>query len=107
MNCNNSNNLVVPLGFCRVHDNIYRSSYPSTKSLPFISTLGLKSMICLTPSDIKKELRDYCEKVFIFHHHHQHHHHHHHQQQQQQHYHRHHQHQQQHYYHHPNTNTVV
>lgn len=59
----NNNNFVVPLGFCRVHDNIYRSSYPSTKSLPFISTLGLKSIICLTPSDIKKELRDYCEKV--------------------------------------------
>ena len=62
---NNSNNLIVPLGFCKIHDSVYRSSYPATKSLPFISTLGLKSIICLTPSELKKELRDYCEKNSI------------------------------------------
>ena len=63
MSNNINNNLIAPLGFCHVHDNVYRSSYPATKSLSFISTLGLKSMVCLTPSDIKKDLREYCEKV--------------------------------------------
>ena len=61
-NSSNNNNFIVPLGFCKIYDNVYRSSYPATKSLPFITTLGLKSIICLTPSELKKELRDYCEK---------------------------------------------
>lgn len=61
----NNDSLIVPLGFCKIYDNVYRSSYPATKSLPFIATLGLKSIICLTPSELKKELRDYCEKNSI------------------------------------------
>lgn len=66
--------LVVPLGFSRVScgptggdgnlpsGEIYRSSYPATQTLPFIKSLGLKTMICLTPSDIKQGLRDFARE---------------------------------------------
>ena len=53
--------IVPPIVFARVGPGIYRSAYPATKSLHFIDTLHLKSMVALIdkPNDIKKELREY------------------------------------------------
>lgn len=53
---------IPPLSFSIVEDNIYRSSYPSNKTLPFLKTLNLRSLICLYPSDIRQDLRDFASK---------------------------------------------
>lgn len=55
----NAIKLHPPLGFARVSTGIFRSAYPSSKTLPFIDTLQLRSMICLMPHDLRQELRDY------------------------------------------------
>jgi len=54
--------ILPPIVFARVGPGIYRSAYPASKSLPFIDSLHLKSMVSLLdkPSEVKKELRDYC-----------------------------------------------
>ena len=54
--------ILPPIVFARVVPGIYRSAYPASKSLPFIDSLHLKSMVSLLdkPSEVKKELRDYC-----------------------------------------------
>jgi hypothetical protein len=51
--------LIPPLSFSRVDTGIYRSAYPSTKSLPFIQSLHLKTAICLNPSDLRDELKEF------------------------------------------------
>ena len=53
--------IVPPIAFARVCPGIYRSAYPASKSLHFIDSLHLKSMVALVdkPSDVKKELREY------------------------------------------------
>lgn len=55
----------VPLGFSRVESNIYRSAYPSRKTFPFLSTLNLKSMICLNPFDLRLDLKEYLDSKSI------------------------------------------
>ena len=59
-------NFIVPLGFALVTkiqgNEIYRSAYPANRTLPFVKTLGLKTMVCLTPSDIKQSLRDFARE---------------------------------------------
>jgi tyrosine-protein phosphatase SIW14 len=56
--------LVPPLGFSLVSSSssgaVYRSSYPAKKSLPFLAKLGLKSIICLSPNDLRPEFREFC-----------------------------------------------
>lgn len=52
---------LLPLAFAQVDSKIYRSSYPAKKSLPFIESLHLKSLVCLSPNELKQELRDFCE----------------------------------------------
>ena len=56
---------LVPLYFSAVDAKVYRSSYPARKSLPFIEQLHLKSMVCLNPSDLKSDLRDFCRESNI------------------------------------------
>ena len=53
--------IVPPIVFARACPGIYRSAYPASKSLHFIDSLHLKSMVALIdkPSDVKKELREY------------------------------------------------
>jgi hypothetical protein len=51
----------TPLGFGAVEKGLYRSAYPANKSLQFISALKLKSFVCLTPNDVKPELREFAE----------------------------------------------
>lgn len=52
--------LIPPLNFARIDAHTFRSSYPPNKTLPYIKTLKLKSMICLTPGDIRGDLREFC-----------------------------------------------
>eukprot|EP01036_Dinobryon_divergens_P026157 gene26157-34770_t len=52
----------VPLSFGLVETGFYRSSYPATKSFPFIERLQLKTMICFSPGDIKSELRTFANE---------------------------------------------
>lgn len=54
--------MILPLGFAKVDENVYRSGYPANKSLDFISTLGLKSMVSLlNPSENRHDLKFYCK----------------------------------------------
>lgn len=42
---------------------LYRSGYPANKSLDYISTLGLKSMVSLiNPAENRSDLKQYCKK---------------------------------------------
>lgn len=69
MDDNNKNlKICPPLGFGCVSKKIYRSSYPNKKTWSFIQTLGLKSMISLSPSDNRVDLRDFCksQKITLF-----------------------------------------
>lgn len=47
----------IPLGFARVCDGVYRSAYPATKTLPFVDSLKLRSVVCLYPKDLRADLR--------------------------------------------------
>lgn len=47
-----------PFGF--ICDGVYRSSYPAHGTLAYIKSLNLKSMVALTPQDLKSELRIFC-----------------------------------------------
>lgn len=51
--------LICPISFAEVSPGIFRSAYPSDKTLQFISTLKLKTSICLTPNDIQTNLRHF------------------------------------------------
>ena len=53
--------LCAPLGFSNVSTGIYRSAYPRKKTFTFIRTLKLKSMICLSPSDIRDDVTEFCK----------------------------------------------
>ena len=57
--------LVTPLGFAKVEEGVYRSSYPTEACIRFIETLGLKTLIALQPEDIRSDLREYCGKSGI------------------------------------------
>lgn len=50
----------LPIDFGRVDPLIFRSAYPAKKTWSFVSTLGLMSMVCLSPTDVKEDLRDFC-----------------------------------------------
>lgn len=56
---------VAPLGFSKVQEGIYRSAYPAKKALPFVEQLGLKSLVCLSPNDVKAELEEFCQRNSI------------------------------------------
>lgn len=51
--------VLPPLTFACVSPGIYRSGYPIASSLPFLSQLKLKTMICLCPGDLKQEIQQY------------------------------------------------
>ena len=38
--------MVPPLNFAMVAPGVYRSGYPNKKNFPFLSKLGLKSIMC-------------------------------------------------------------
>jgi tyrosine-protein phosphatase SIW14 len=54
--------LFLPLSFSRVDNGVYRSSYPAYRTFPFIKTLKLKSMVCLSPSDIRQDLKSFASE---------------------------------------------
>jgi len=53
--------MLLPIGLSRVTDQIYRSGYPANKSLAYIDSLHLTSIVSLiNPSEIRQDLYDYC-----------------------------------------------
>lgn len=46
-----------PQGFAFVEEGVFRSSYPTAKAWPFLDKLGLKTVICLSPGDVREDLR--------------------------------------------------
>ena len=57
--------ITTPLRFSMVSEGIFRSSYPAPVTYPFLETLHLRTLVCLQPEDLRKELRDYCEEKGI------------------------------------------
>jgi tyrosine-protein phosphatase SIW14 len=53
-------NGIIPLSFTQLDKGLYRSSYPAKRSLAFITSLNLKTMICLNPIDLRDDLREFC-----------------------------------------------
>lgn len=51
-----------PLSFAQVSEGIYRSAYPNKSTWSFIKTLQLKRMICLSPSDLRPDLIEFCKE---------------------------------------------
>ena len=52
--------LTPPLAFARVDAGIYRSAYPTKKSLQYIlDNLFLKSLVCLCPNELRSDVRDF------------------------------------------------
>ncbi len=51
--------LISPENFSMVEPGIYRSAFPRTKNLPFLKTLGLKSVIPLV-----KYIFHYCVVLY-------------------------------------------
>ena len=58
-------NAKLPLRFAQVHQNIYRSSYPTSRSHEFLNELKLCSMICISPDELKDDLINYCKSNCI------------------------------------------
>jgi tyrosine-protein phosphatase SIW14 len=54
-----------PLSFASIDAGVYRSAYPSVKTLNFIESLGLKSMICLSPLEMRSDLKDFATEKGI------------------------------------------
>lgn len=57
--------MIAPLGFAKVQEAVYRSAYPAVKALPFIAKLSLKTMVCLSPGDVRSELEQFCANESI------------------------------------------
>lgn len=57
-----------PPTFSQVYQGVYRSAYPNIRTLQFVKSLQLKSLICLNPADIREELRQFCKEndVYLF-----------------------------------------
>jgi tyrosine-protein phosphatase SIW14 len=55
-----------PLSFSRVQDGIFRSAYPTRKSLQYIiDNLFLRSLVCLCPKELKNDLREFASEKSI------------------------------------------
>ena len=60
-----STTLRRPLQFSQVEKGIYRSAYVTSRNYEYITLLNLKSMICLSPSDLRDDLRNFCSSNSI------------------------------------------
>lgn len=57
--------LIVPENFARVEPGVYRSSFPRSKNIPFLKTLGLKSVISLVPEEYPVKMVDFYNQMGI------------------------------------------
>ncbi len=48
-----ANQNAIPLGFAQVSDSIYRSAYPKPSCFSFLLSLKLKSVVCVSPRDLR------------------------------------------------------
>jgi hypothetical protein len=55
----------APIGFAVVDRDIFRSAYPASSCYSFIRSLKLKTMICLTPHDVRPALADFVNEEGI------------------------------------------
>lgn len=53
--------LIPPDNFAMVWKGIYRSAYPAKKNLPFLRTIGIRSVLCLCPEDYPEGSRSFYE----------------------------------------------
>jgi tyrosine-protein phosphatase SIW14 len=57
--------LVAPDNFAMVESGIYRSAFPRPRNTRFLSSLGLKCIVCLVPEDYPEDLVHYYESKGI------------------------------------------
>lgn len=57
--------LVVPENFAMVESGVYRSSFPRSKNIPFLKTLGLKSVVSLVPEEYPAKILEFYEQSGI------------------------------------------
>ncbi|KAL2931219.1 Tyrosine-protein phosphatase DSP1, partial [Bienertia sinuspersici] len=50
---------VPPFNFGMVNNGIFRSGFPDTSNLPFLQTLGLRSIICLSPESYPEVIAEF------------------------------------------------
>ena len=62
--------LLVPENFAMVEPGVYRSSFPRSKNMRFLKTLGLKSVVALIPEDYPVHMVEFYKQcnVQLFHH---------------------------------------
>ncbi|GAQ82951.1 Phosphotyrosine protein phosphatases superfamily [Klebsormidium nitens] len=53
---------IPPTNFSMVDTGVYRSGYPNARNLPFLSTLGLRSIIYLCPDPYPDHMTEFVEK---------------------------------------------
>ena len=51
---------IPPLRFAIVEKNVYRGSYPRPLNFPFLETLGLKTVLSLTPVPLTAPVQEWC-----------------------------------------------
>ncbi|KAJ1627510.1 tyrosine phosphatase family-domain-containing protein [Pavlovales sp. CCMP2436] len=56
-----SQQLVPPENFAMVWKGIYRSGFPTKKNLPFLRTIGIRSVLCLCPEDYPESSLNFFE----------------------------------------------
>jgi tyrosine-protein phosphatase SIW14 len=61
--------LVPPLNFALVAPGVYRSGYPNKRNIPFLTRLGLKTIVYLCPEEISPETQDLIKRLNIQYHH--------------------------------------
>lgn len=54
--------LIVPENFTMVEPGVYRSSFPRSKNIPFLKTLGLKSVVSLVPEEYPAKMVEFYEE---------------------------------------------
>ena len=52
--------LIPPFRFAAVEEGLYRGAYPTRKNLSFLDTLGLRTIVSLTPEEPSADLARYC-----------------------------------------------
>ena len=55
--------LLVPENFAMVEPGVYRSSFPRSKNMRFLKTLGLRSVVALIPEDYPVHMVEFYKEI--------------------------------------------